>query len=139
MDGENNGKPYEQMDDLGGNPLFLETPISIQSKETDPYDHLTVLPESSRADLSSLNFNKADLKSLVTPRLAEAWKKLPVSAVFKTKHNKQNGSKRWIFTSTSLGKNRSVNLYSHCSQVFFQRENDCNVSKQHLWEVELLR
>ena len=27
MDGENNGKPYEQMDDLGGNPLFLETPI----------------------------------------------------------------------------------------------------------------
>ena len=24
MDGENNGKPYEQMDDLGGkNPLFL--------------------------------------------------------------------------------------------------------------------
>ena len=27
MDGENHGKPYEQMDDLGGkNPLFLETP-----------------------------------------------------------------------------------------------------------------
>ena len=25
MDGENNGKPYEQMDDLGV-PLFLETP-----------------------------------------------------------------------------------------------------------------
>ena len=23
-----NGKPYEQMDDLGGSPLFLETPIS---------------------------------------------------------------------------------------------------------------
>ena len=29
MDGENNGKPYEQMDDLGGPPLFLETPIYI--------------------------------------------------------------------------------------------------------------
>jgi len=27
MDGENNGKPYFLMDDLGGNPLFLETPI----------------------------------------------------------------------------------------------------------------
>ena len=26
MDGENNGKPYEQMDDLGV-PLFLEAPI----------------------------------------------------------------------------------------------------------------
>ena len=26
MDGENNGKPYEQMDDLGV-PLFSETPI----------------------------------------------------------------------------------------------------------------
>ncbi len=29
MDGENNGKPYEQMDDLGV-PLFLETPILFQ-------------------------------------------------------------------------------------------------------------
>ncbi len=27
MDGENNGRPYEQMDDLGGPPLFLETHI----------------------------------------------------------------------------------------------------------------
>ena len=27
MDGENNGKPYEQMDDFGGPPLFLETPL----------------------------------------------------------------------------------------------------------------
>ena len=31
MDGENNGKPYEQMDDLGGPPLFLETPIRVGS------------------------------------------------------------------------------------------------------------
>ena len=23
MDGENNGKPYEQMDDLGGKPTFF--------------------------------------------------------------------------------------------------------------------
>ena len=31
MDGENNGKPYEQMDDLGGkNPLFLETPVNSE-------------------------------------------------------------------------------------------------------------
>ena len=28
MDGENKGKPYEQMDDLGV-PLFLEIPIYI--------------------------------------------------------------------------------------------------------------
>ena len=28
MDGENNGKPYEQMDDLAV-PLFLETPIGM--------------------------------------------------------------------------------------------------------------
>ena len=26
MDGENNGKPYEQMDEV---PLFLETPICV--------------------------------------------------------------------------------------------------------------
>ena len=32
MDGENNGKPYEQMDDLGGPPLFLETSISLFRK-----------------------------------------------------------------------------------------------------------
>ena len=32
MDGENNGKPYEQMDDLGV-PLFLETPIYVISLE----------------------------------------------------------------------------------------------------------
>ena len=36
MDGENNGKPYEQMDDFGGNlPLFLvQHPYS--SSSTDP-------------------------------------------------------------------------------------------------------
>ena len=32
MDGENNGKSYEQMDDLGGPPLFLETPMHFQGK-----------------------------------------------------------------------------------------------------------
>ena len=30
MDGENNGKPYEQMDDLGGFPIFLETPTFLE-------------------------------------------------------------------------------------------------------------
>ena len=31
MDGESNGKPYEQMDDLGGKPpLFSETPIYLE-------------------------------------------------------------------------------------------------------------
>ena len=30
MDGLFHGKPYEQMDDLGVFPLFLETPISTQ-------------------------------------------------------------------------------------------------------------
>ena len=29
MDGENNGKAYFLMDDLGVFPLFLETPISV--------------------------------------------------------------------------------------------------------------
>ena len=28
MEGENKGKAYEQMDDLGGFPIFLETPMS---------------------------------------------------------------------------------------------------------------
>ena len=32
MDGENNGKPYEQMYDLGGfpTPIFGSTPISLE-------------------------------------------------------------------------------------------------------------
>ena len=29
MDGENNGKPYEQMDDLGVKNFFLETPTYV--------------------------------------------------------------------------------------------------------------
>ena len=29
MDGENNGKPELKIDDLGGPPLFLETPIFV--------------------------------------------------------------------------------------------------------------
>ena len=37
MDGENNGKPYEKMDDLGENPLFLETSIS---KLETTFNHL---------------------------------------------------------------------------------------------------
>ncbi len=37
MDGENNGKPYEQMDDLGV-PLFLETHMGvIINHYKDPY------------------------------------------------------------------------------------------------------
>ncbi len=37
MDGENNGsKPYFQIDDLGGSPEFLETPICV------PYISLSV-------------------------------------------------------------------------------------------------
>ena len=34
MDGENNGKPYEQMDDLGGSPIFGNTRFqSLERKE----------------------------------------------------------------------------------------------------------
>ena len=39
MDGENNGKPYEQIDDLGV-PLFLETPISHRIHGTRTYIYL---------------------------------------------------------------------------------------------------
>ena len=37
MDGENNGKPYFLMDDLGVFPLFLETPISANQKPPYPW------------------------------------------------------------------------------------------------------
>ena len=37
MDGENNGKPYEQMDDLGGKPIiFGNTPMGRPCEETKP-------------------------------------------------------------------------------------------------------
>ena len=38
MDGENNGKPYEQMDDLGGFPIFLETPNWAKPAVNDKYE-----------------------------------------------------------------------------------------------------
>ncbi len=34
MDGENNGNDYEQMDGLGGFPIFLETPMWIYSDKS---------------------------------------------------------------------------------------------------------
>ena len=42
MDGENNGKPYEQMDDLGV-PLFLETPIFLCHSGKRRYRESTLL------------------------------------------------------------------------------------------------
>ena len=33
MDGENHGKPYEQMDDLGGTIIFGNTHIAITVKK----------------------------------------------------------------------------------------------------------
>ena len=36
-------KPYEQMDDLGGPPLFLETPISIYSPPLQKKKHSTTI------------------------------------------------------------------------------------------------
>ena len=39
MDGENNGKPYFLMDDLGGNPPFEETSIYTM---VDKYDAMVV-------------------------------------------------------------------------------------------------
>ena len=50
MDGENNGKPYEQMDDLGV-PLFLETPISllmVQKSENNLPTFWDVFPSLKR-------------------------------------------------------------------------------------------
>ena len=47
MDGENNGKPYLQMDDLGGfNPPFQETPIWPMNSE---HSHMTWI---SRVEIS---------------------------------------------------------------------------------------
>ena len=39
MDGENNGKPYEQMDDLGGTPNFWK-PLKKYTKKTKLRKHL---------------------------------------------------------------------------------------------------
>ena len=50
MDGENNGKPYEQMDDLGGNvPLFLEG-HPYHSDVFLPTEPLEVRPRTRRAN-----------------------------------------------------------------------------------------
>ena len=44
MDGLFHAKPYEQMDDLGGPPLFLETPIW--------YSMVPVVPHKAVAEVS---------------------------------------------------------------------------------------
>ncbi len=51
MDGENNGNPYEQMDDLGGFPIFLEGHpywIHPNPMNLEPLESFTVL--GSRTD-----------------------------------------------------------------------------------------
>ena len=43
MDGENNGKPYEQMDDLGGKPTIFGNPhlyLQMSLLEPFPSSHL---------------------------------------------------------------------------------------------------
>ena len=46
MDGENHGKPYEQMDDLGGfNPLFLETSVLSMNKKSSLWIFSQLGPE----------------------------------------------------------------------------------------------
>ena len=44
MDDENNGTPYEQMDDLGGNtPIFGEHPYHGKSDRWSPYSRTALL------------------------------------------------------------------------------------------------
>ena len=47
MDGENNGKPYERMDDLEENPLFSETPI-FSEKTNTTVDAVDPFPQPAR-------------------------------------------------------------------------------------------
>ncbi len=59
MDGENNGKPYEQMDDLGGFPtIFGSTPIlyhqkSVQNEVRTKKHYCWMVPPKSCITLNS--------------------------------------------------------------------------------------
>ena len=59
MDGENNGKPYEQMDDLGGfHPPFKETPMKIQvflRRFWRPFARVIKSPPDHEIRLESMN------------------------------------------------------------------------------------
>ena len=48
MDGENTGKPYEQMDDLGVFPLFLETPTPNSFGSSNHLQHSHKLQRDGR-------------------------------------------------------------------------------------------
>ena len=65
MDGENNGKPYEQMDDLGGVPIFLETPMYRCPIQMCCF-YIDVIPEGLSSTLQLLstleNFQKRQKK-----------------------------------------------------------------------------
>ncbi len=80
MDGENNGsKPYEQMDDLGGNiPLFLETARSRWWQ----LKHFLFLPRNPGEDepiLTSIFFKWVETTNQIKVRVEEScWNNLQV-------------------------------------------------------------
>ena len=59
MDGENNGKPYEQMDDLGGKPTIFGNIHLIKSKAT--------LRIRNAAPLDNVRFFRWENKSIMLP------------------------------------------------------------------------
>ncbi len=48
MDGENKGKPYEQMDDLGVPPIFLGSTPIVTGKGDNPNDIYSFNAEAQR-------------------------------------------------------------------------------------------
>ena len=58
MDGENHGKPYFLMDDLGGNPLFLETPIQRYKSQPSKFPIQTTFALQMLAEGTIVMVNK---------------------------------------------------------------------------------
>ena len=51
MDGENNGKPYEQMDDLGGTTIFGNTHIYIYIQYVFAYTCICIYSPPKKEEL----------------------------------------------------------------------------------------
>ncbi len=63
MDGENNGKPYEQMDDLGGfPPLFLVQHPSKFTNESHVFSGMILFPQLWTKNLCRLECHGAVYK-----------------------------------------------------------------------------
>ena len=138
MDGENNGKPYEQMDDLGGPPLLLETPKCLWNTFWGMSHGHCVLKDSFGCRMNTMENwqNDKPLKAQPTNSYSENW-----SDWSKGSH--------WPVQPENIKVQSCIKYHTPenvlCYPIFVQLNNDPNMNssnlqslhvESHLWKSE---